>query len=176
MLHDCLDVLSTTFNSDLKKEQDDPRGYNGYARHRERVHVSACKNKFVCLPGNSTSCSWTFLFIFFGVFYCSVQIIPSVTLNIGTEKVFSVKIKHAPMAGNSQVNILSLRFLSHPSHDLSPQLCESGWEGPEHDRSIRLLWQGWGWHLNPQRPGREEDDERKKKSKELGVNGLWEWG
>lgn len=57
MLHVCVGVLSTTFNSDLEKDQGDPRGYNGYAGHRERVRVSACKNKFVCLPGNLTSCS-----------------------------------------------------------------------------------------------------------------------
>lgn len=41
--------------------------------------------------------------------------------------------------GNSQADVLSPRFISHPSHALSLQLCESGWEGPERDQSIRLL-------------------------------------
>lgn len=56
-------------------------------------------------------------------------------------------------AENSQADVLILQFLSHSSRDLSPRLCESGWEGSERDQSIRLVWQGWGWHLNPLRQG-----------------------
>lgn len=149
MMHAYVGVLSTTFNSDLKKEQKAPGGYDGYARHRECVRVIACKYTFVRLPGNSTSCSWTLLFIFLWCILLLCANHPTITLNIGTEKVFIEKIKRTHAAGNSQADVLFLRFLSHPSHDLSPQLCESGWEGPEHDRSIRPFWQGWGWHLNP---------------------------
>ena len=50
-------VLSTIFNSDLYKEQEAPRGCDGYARQRERkcVCVCVCKHTFVCLPDNATS-------------------------------------------------------------------------------------------------------------------------
>lgn len=63
-------------------------------------------------------------------------------------------------AGNSRADVLSPRFLSHPSSDLSPRLCESGWERPERDWSIRLLWQGWGWHLNPHKRERRDEDDK----------------
>ena len=67
-----------------------------------------------------------------------MQNVPRATLRTGTEKVFTEKITHmrahthththpyihnqthdALAAGNSRADVLSLRFLSHPSCDLS---------------------------------------------------------
>ncbi len=168
MLYVYVGVLSSIFNSDLQKEQEAPGGNDEYARLSECVCVSVCRFTFVCLPDNATSCRWTLPFIFF--VYFSALCNSAATLHTYTEKMFTEKIILAHThthsisdrlaAGNRRADVLSMRFLSHPSHNLSPKLHESGWEGPERDRSIRLLWQGWEWHLNPQRQGREEEDEQ----------------
>lgn len=119
------------------------------------VCISVCKNIFVCLP-------WLLLFIFFGLFDCfhcklSCQL-PSTKVQrwlLKKEYVAHIKLlkSHTQKVGNIQADVVIPQLLSHPSNDLLAQLYESGCEGPERDQSIRLLWQGWGWHLEPVEAG-----------------------
>lgn len=155
----CLCALSTIFNSDLQKEQEAPRGCDGYARHRDCVCVWVRVNTHLHAYLTILHPVAELWYLFSLVYFTTLCKSSSVYWENNTCTQMHTTADTL-VAGNSQADVLSPRFLSHPSRDLSLQLCESGWEGPERDRSIRLLWQGWGWHLNPQRQGREEDDEQ----------------
>lgn len=110
----------------------------------QSVRMCVCvwvKSHTVCLSDSSTSCSWTELFGFFGIFYFSLQTFRCSAK--GREKVFIEKIIQAGGRAYTTTHIhththpVSSQRMSSPwgscltlAMTFQPQHCEPGCEGP----------------------------------------------